>query len=94
MVHIANVLLLDGMIINHKLSHNVYWDSVENALTFRQPVNLMLNPDKSPIDQTRLSVAYMELNVPDIFDPDSLVTTFYLRFSIHPDYPDSMIRPY
>jgi hypothetical protein len=88
----ANVLLLDGKIINWKTSRTTCWDSLLTAFLSRQPMAaIMADPERLSVDSKALEFESTAENKEDFIDD---LGGFYREFEIHPDFPENMFRPY
>lgn len=84
-----SVLLVDGMMVNWKIG-TVFWDTVDKALEYRQPIKVPLdNPGNITVKYEAIQTkSKKETN--DAF----LNSTFFKQFRIHPDVEDIIILPY
>ncbi len=85
-----NVLLVNGMIVNWKISSNTCWDTVDTALCNRQPLKILLNnPDN--ITVAHEAIEYSSAEEANVIFQDN---NFFKLFKIHPDIRDSIFLPY
>lgn len=85
-----NVLLVNGMIVNWKISSNTCWDTVDTALCNSQPLKILLNnPDN--ITVAHEAIEYYSAEEANVIFQDN---NFFKQFKIHPDIRDSIFLPY
>ena len=85
-----NVLLVNGMIVNWKISSNTCWDTVDTALCNSQPLRILLNnPDN--ITVAHEAIEYSSAEEANLIFQDN---NFFKQFKIHPDIRDSIFLPY
>lgn len=88
----ANVLLLDGKIINWKTSRATCWDSPFTAFSNRQPMAaIKADPERLSVSNKIFEFESKAANKEDFQDN---IKDFYMGFEIHPDFPEGMFRPY
>ena len=85
----VNVLLVDGMLVNWKISSTCCWDTVETALCSRQPLKVLLdNPDKVTVAHEAITVSSVEERSKVFRD-----TQYFTQFKIHPAVQDIILLP-
>jgi len=91
----ANVLLIDGMIINFKTGLKA-WTTEPEWITNKQPLDRLFKAnDRDPNSVTSqvLTVTVHSDEEHDIFYRETAVN-FYRQFKIHPEFSKNMFNPH
>lgn len=86
----ANVLLLDGEIINFKTGQHSWEDGKWN--NNRQPIKLVIENEDKITSQTFSKVVKTIEENNSFFENEA--KEFYKKFKIHEKYPKSSYKPY
>lgn len=91
----ANVLLIDGMIINFKTGTKA-WTTEAEWITNRQPLDRLFKAndrDPNSITSQVLTVTVHSDDEHAMFYRETAVN-FYRQFEIHPDFSKNMFNPH
>ena len=91
----ANVLLIDGMIINWKTGEKS-WETEEKWIMNRQPLDRLFKAnerDPNSITSQVLTNIIHSDEEHDIFY-EEIAVNFYRQFKIHPDFSKNMFNPH